>query len=260
LFRQTAVIFTNDPLTPRVELHIEGTVTDVSGLVPTSLFFDKIYKDEPKSAEVVLMAFLEENLEVSNAEIGNPALRPYFDLSVEPLPKDQLPNPEAKSGVKIRLTAKPGIVPGRFTSWVRLNTNLPEAKELEVPIEGQVVGDVSIHGRGWDEYQVILQLGSVNSSEGISRTVNIVVRGEMSDTAEIEVVSSEPKELVATLGAPRRLKKGLLHVPLTVEVPAGTRPMARLAIPQSEPGKIVLKTNLADQPELVVRVGFTVER
>jgi hypothetical protein len=63
-----------------------------------------------------------------------------------------------------------------------------------------------------------------------------------------------------TIGEPKRPKEGLMHVPVEIEVPAGTRPMVRLHTAQSEPGRIVLTTTHPKVKELVLGVRFSVER
>jgi hypothetical protein len=49
-------------------------------------------------------------------------------------------------------------------------------------------------------------------------------------------------------------------VPLTVEIPKGTPPLAHLKTEQSDPAKIVIKTTQAEAPEMVLHVEFVVER
>jgi hypothetical protein len=66
--------------------------------------------------------------------------------------------------------------------------------------------------------------------------------------------------LKATLGEPKLLKDTLLHVPLTIDIPKGTPPMARLDTQQSDEARVVLSTGLADVPEMVISVRFAVER
>jgi len=48
-----------------------------------------------------------------------------------------------------------------------LHTNLPDAAKLDIPIVGQVVGDISVIGSiGWNPEESVLTIGSVKSSEG----------------------------------------------------------------------------------------------
>ena len=65
---------------------------------------------------------------------------------------------------------------------------------------------------------------------------------------KLSVASVDPPELVAKLGEPKKIKDTLVHVPLTIEIPPGTPPMARLDIDQHDEARVVLKTTHPDVP------------
>lgn len=259
-FRQTATILTNDAVSPKVELSVEGEVTDATGLYPPDFMFDKVTAGESKVADVYVMALAQDDLKVDSPEFSNTETRQFFDVAVEPMEPKDLPNPKAKAGSRIRVTAKPGLRMGRFDQWLAVKTNIPDAEQIKIPIFGRVIGNVSIHGRLWNEDQGVLRLGSIKSSEGLETPLNIVVRGDHAGDAKIELSSVDPPELVVKLGEPKKVKDTLTHVPMTVEIPRGTPPMARLDIDQHDEARIVLKTNLPDVPEIVLGVRFAVER
>jgi hypothetical protein len=106
----------------------------------------------------------------------------------------------------------------------------------------------------------VLRLGRVKSAEGVETLLNIVIRGEGADKVVLSVASVDPPELVAKLGEPKKVKDTLIHVPLVIEIPPGTPPMARLDIDQHDEARVVLKTSLPDVPEMVLGVRFAVER
>ena len=112
----------------------------------------------------------------------------------------------------------------------------------------------------WNEEQGVVRIGHVKSATGIRAPLNIVIRGEGAGNAELSIASSDPPELKATLGEPKRLKDTLVHVPLVIEIPPGTPPMARLDTQQNDEARIVLKTNQPDVPEMIIPVRFAVER
>ena len=87
-----------------------------------------------------------------------------------------------------------------------------------------------------------------------------MIRGEDADQVKLSVASVDPPELVAKLGEPKKIKEGLVHVPLVIEVPPGTPPMARLDIDQHDEARVVLKTTHPDVPEMVLGVRFAVEK
>jgi hypothetical protein len=259
-FRQTATLLTNDPLQSRVELSIEGEVVEATGVQPHDFIFDQVTAGESKAAEVYVMALVQDDLTVSGPELSDPATRDKFDIKIEPLERELLPNPNAKDGVRITLTAKPGLPIGRFDQWLSLQTNLNGGERLEIPVVGRVIGDISVHGIGWSEEQGFLALGKVQSGKGEKAKLNIVVRGPGAADVKFDVQSVDPEELKVSLGTARKLKETLLHVPIEIEVPAGTRPMVRLDTANSEPGRIVLNTTHPKIKELSLNVRFAVER
>jgi hypothetical protein len=259
-FRQTASVITNDPTKSRVELQVDGKVSEATGVMPPDIVFDKVTAGESKSAEVFVMAMAQDELEVGEPVLSNAETQKYFDVRVDPVDRSALPNQDAKRGVKITVTAKPGLPLGRFDQWLRVTTNIEDAKKLEIPISGRVVGNISVHGRLWSEEQGVLRLGTVKSEEGTSATLNIVIRGDGADATALSVESSDPPELMAKLGEPKHLSPTLVHVPLVVEIPRGCPPMARMETQQSEAGKIVLKTSSKEASEMVLHVRFAVEK
>jgi hypothetical protein len=259
-FRQVATIETNDPRSPRLELSVEGSVTEATGLYPPDFTFDKVTAGESKSADVYVMAFTQDELKVDDPEFSNTETRPFFDVDIELVEPKDLPNPKAKAGARIRVSTKPGLRLGRFDQWLAVSTNIADAEQIKIPVIGRVIGNVSIHGRLFNEDQGVLRLGRVKSSEGAEEVLNIVVRGDDAADAKFSVAAVDPPELIATLGEPTVVKDTLVHVPLTIRVPPGTRPMARLDIDQHDEARVVLKSSLPEVPEVVLGVRFSVER
>lgn len=259
-FRQSAPVHTNDPMNSLIQLSVHGEVTDAEGIEPSELAFDAIPIGESKSAEVFVMGMLQDNLEVTDPELTDATMRDKFDVTIQPVAKADLPNPNAKSGVLVTLTSKPGLPIGRINQWLTVKTNLEDGEHLEIPVTGRVVGDISVRGLGWNEELAALLLGSIKSSEGKQQTLNLMVRGAEAEKVTFEVVSSDPPELQATIGEPKKLRDGLVSFPLKVEIPAGTRSMVRTDTAQGEAGRIVLRTTHPNVKELVLSVRFSVER
>jgi hypothetical protein len=260
-FRQEAKIITNDPLHHEVALTIEGEIVSATGVQPSDFMFDKIAVNETKSAEVYVMAMLQDEMEVQSAELSDAQTRDKFDIKIEPVYKSKLPDPKAKDGVRITLTAKPGLPVGRFDQSLTLHTNLQEGEVLHVPVIGRLVGEITVHGNSsWLPEQDALMMGKIKSSEGRKSHLNLVVRGENATEVKFEMGTVDPPELKVTIGEPKSYKDTLLHVPLEIEVPPGTRPMARLDTVQGEAGKVVLKTTHPTMKEVVFFVRFAVEK
>jgi hypothetical protein len=261
-FRVSATVLTNDPFRSSIDLTIDGTILTAGGVEPPELAFDKIPVGESRTAEVFVMAMLEDELSVSDPQFSDPALRDKFDARIEPVEKKDLPNESARRGVRVAVTAKDGLPVGRFYQWLSLKTNLEDAEALEIPVSGQVVGDIGVHGPPgvWNEEQVALRLGNVKSSEGRKEKLNIVVRGEDAAKVTFAVKSCDPPEMKVTIGEPRQLRGTLVQVPLEVELPPGMRPMVRLDTEQGDRGTVVLSTTHPKVKELSIGVQFAIER
>lgn len=261
-FRQTATVLTDDPFRSSLDLTIDGTVLTPSGVEPPEIAFDKIPVGEERVAEVFVMAMLQDELTVSDPEFSDPALREKFDVKIEPVEKDELPNKSARRGFRVTVTAKDGLPIGRFSQWLLLRTNLADAETLEIPVSGKVIGDISVHGAPgvWNEETVALRLGSVKRSEGRKEKLNIVVRGEDAAKVAFSVQSCDPPEIKATIGEPKQLKDTLVQVPLEIELSPGMPPMVRLDTEQGERGMVVISTTHPKIKELTVGVQFAIER
>ena len=260
-FRQTATILTNDPTQSQIELLVDGQILALSNVEPPDFLFDKLSVGETKSAQVYVMAMLQDELTVKDPQISDPTLRDKFDVKIEPVEPSALPNKLAKRGYRVTVTAKEGLPVGRFHAWLTLSTSLPDAAKVEIPISGQVVGDISVSGiAGWNEEQGVLNIGSVKSSEGGQGKVNLVIRGAGAGDIKFDVKSKEPDDLKVTIGEPKKLKETLVHVPVTIEIPRGTRPMVHLDTVQGEAARIVFSTSHPKIKELSLSVRFAVER
>jgi Protein of unknown function (DUF1573) len=260
-FRQTATLLTNDPTQSQIDLEVEGQVLPISGVEPQDFVFDKISVGETKSAHVYVMAMLQDKLTVTDPEFSDPTVRDKFDVKIEPAKKSELPNKLAKRGMRVTVTAKPNLPVGRLATWLSLHTNIPDAEKLDIPLIGQVVGDISVGGiTGWNEEQGVLVIGSVKSSEGGHGRVNLIVRGPHAEDVKFGVKSVEPKELKVTLGKPQKLRAELIHVPVEIEIPPGTPPMVHLDTAQGDAAHIVFSTTHPKIKELSLSVRFAVER
>ena len=127
-FRQTANVLTNDPLHPTLELLVDGRIMSASGVEPSELAFDKIPVGESRTAQVYVMAMLQDDLQVTDPQLSDAATRDRFDVKIEPVDPKDLPNKAAKRGVRVSVTAKEGLPIGRFTQWLSVKTNLDQSR------------------------------------------------------------------------------------------------------------------------------------
>jgi len=259
-FRHGAPLLTNDPQQPRIELSVEGIVVESTMLYPAELLFGSMKAGQTREVSLYLMTFDDPAVEVLSYKVEGDHDQ-KVEVQIEPVELDELPLKEATSGVKITASYQAEKRLGPISGWLQLKTNLPKAPDLSIPLQGNVTGNVAIFGIGWNAKASLLRLGSVAGAEGKQEKLKVALRGKNALATELEIASVDPPELKVTLGERLELGKELVHVPLLVEIPVGTRPMVRAGGASSEEAEIVLRTTHPLLPEVTVtmRVRFTVQ-
>jgi len=259
-FRHGAVLSTNDPGQTSVQLTVEGKVVESTALSPAELTFGTVKAGESSTASLYLMTFLDgQELKILSYELSNQDLAPQMDIQMTAANPQELPSPDVVGGLKVAATYRSGKTVGVFRSWLTLKTNLPQAEKLTVPILGRVVGDASIFGPGWNAQKGVLRMGAFSGKHGKQVSLKVAVRGARAQAAQWSVAEVDPPQLKASLGEPRKMGEELTHVPLKVEVLAGTAPLVRLGEPVSSDAHIVLRADQEEIPEVRLRVRFAVE-
>ncbi len=244
-FRQHATILTNDPEHPSVDLTIFGTVMSRFRVIPDNLVLSKISANEGRTAEVRIYAFVSDEISVEKYELVSQDTAEYFDITSQPIPRDQLTEPKASSACRVLVTVKPGLPLGPIRQTIRLELKMgggaPNAV-VEVPIEGTVDSDISIVGVGWNADAGRLAIGEVASSQGAKRDLRLVVRGSQRNDVKFTLEKVDPAWLKVSLGAASELNSGVMQIPLSIEIPPGSPPMNRLGSDQGKYAEVVLDT------------------
>lgn len=265
-FRHGATLSTNDPRNSRIELVVEGDVVESTMIQPADLFFGVVSSHDNREVTATLVSNLGEEVKVTGHEFSDPEVGKHIKLDITPLTKAELPSRDAQNGVKITATYEPGKSLGPFFTWLTLHTNLEKASKITMPVSGTVKGDIAVFGNGWNESQGVLRMGLIDGKQGKKVRLNVAIRGEHAPTTKLEIASVDPPELQVSLGEPKEMSKQMVHVPLFVDIPAGTRPMVRIAKTAGEEdetqkgdGVIVLKTTHPDTEEVRLLVRFSVD-
>ena len=122
---------------------------------PSQLYFGSVHVGQPGKAELVVMAFLEPEVEILSHEVHATSSSPSeLKVTVEPRGRGQAARPR---GARPAPRSSPRTIPaarsGPFAGSLKLTTNLKQAPDLDVPIYGTVSGDISIFGTGLDRGQ-----------------------------------------------------------------------------------------------------------
>jgi hypothetical protein len=257
-FRQVATILTNDPRQPRVELSVEGRVAEAVGLEPPDFALGSFAAGQAQESSIVFATFDQAELKATAELVDTSPNRDQYQVEVTPLDVKDVPLEGAKAGVRISLKTAGKLPLGFINDWVLLKTNVPKSESLQIPIFGVVEGDVSIRGFHWNKQANVLLLGTVKQAEGISSKLLLSTKGDHADDIEFEVAKVDPPELKVSLGERKAIRPGVSHVPLTVELPPGTKPMIRNHSAQGEDAVIELKSNHPITPTMTLNVRFTV--
>jgi hypothetical protein len=137
---------------------------------------------------------------------------------------------------------------------------------VEIPIEGNVLGDISIVGprtgpSRWDGENNLLFLGDVPGEKGAeSRDLHLLVKGEHRDHIDLKVVKVQPEFLQVEFEKPQPVEGALVvKVPFTVKVPPGA-PAGDHSATAGNSGRIEIETGHPTTPRLQLYVSFGVEK
>lgn len=260
--RQTVLLKTNDPGLPETHLAVVGKVYPAIRPEVERIVLTSVRNDRPTTARCRVYGYTQEPLTITSRElVGLPAAE-HFDLRVEPLPREELAEEEhATSGWDVILTTKPGLPLGRIRQTIRLTTDAPSVAPQTIPVEGRVVGDVTITGdERLNQTDFELSLGIVKENEGAQADLRIEIRGGRAEQVEVKIGSVTPPDVLrAELGA-RRVENGVATYPLTVRVPAGVRPGNYIGQGVEDAPRITIETTHPHCPRVPLYVPFAVRR
>jgi len=259
-FRQTATILTNDSNRRKVTLLVTGRFAGPVGIVPSQLSFNSVRLGQAAMGEVHLYTYLEEPLEIAGCQLSNPQTAKYFDVAWDRLTARQLREEgEARGGYSVRITVKRDLPVGAFQQRIVFKTNSKSVPTIEVPVQGSVVSDISIAGRGWNAQTGVLAMGTVRSARGAEWPLIIVARGPHAKDMRLTIDRIVPGLLQVELGPTRYIAdKAICLTQLKIRIPPGSGRSMHLGSEQGRPGRITLQTTHPDVPELNVHVRFAV--
>jgi hypothetical protein len=257
-YQQTAKILTNDPATPQVVLTVAGRVTAAMRLTPSEMVFSRLTAGEPSTAETRLYSYLDPAIKVAGTEWANPATAAFYETSHLPLSADQLKEEkDAKSGLLVKVTVKPGMPQGPIHQKLILKTST--GSSLTLPIDGNVGSEIALVGHGWDPDTGILSIGEIASAAGATRHLMLVIRGPLRRDVKFKTQQVKPDLLKVSLGSPKEINSGaVIEIPVQVEIPAGSPPANHLGSDQGKLGEIMLETSHPQVHTLRILVRFAI--
>lgn len=260
-YYQSGTIFTNDPAKTRLALAVQGRYVTSVQPDPKEITVGQISTDETTTAESRLYCYLPQPLAIERVESTDAAFGKLLESQATPLTTGEMADEkEAKSGIKLRLTLKPGLPLGPFQQTIKVHTNQTMRPVVELVVQGTVVSDISVVGSGWDAGRGQLTLNTVDSKEGLERRLLILTRGPHRKNIQYRIAEVSPPSLAASIGETQPIGAGLVtQTPLTVEIKKGAAPGNYLGGKDEPCGTITIETNHPKVPRLQLRVAFAVE-
>ncbi len=260
-YKQTATVMTNDTARPSVTLTISGRIVSTVKTVPDELVFNSMTAGESVSGTVAMYGCVSEPLKITGHEFVEPGTARVFDVKCVPMkPEEVAKDKDAKSGVSVEVTLKPGLPIGPFKQKIRLKTNLAATPSVDLSVKGSIVSDVAVAGAQWDETYGLLQIGSVSSRDEVSRTLIVIARGPHRSQVKLRVAEVWPSLLKVEIGPTTVSSAGhVLQTPVVIRIPKRSPPAVYLGTETSKCGRILLETGLPQAPQLLIRVQFAVE-
>ncbi len=261
--RQWGKLHTNDPLYPQFTLNVSGIVRAPAKIVPAKLTFPELDSDVIHEEKFKVLVYHTDKLEIPQYLMLNPDLGAFFQAKFEPMTAEEAAAEDALCAFHGTLSIKPGLPQGPFQQTIRLVT----VPDLNTPIEMVITGNgggesqMLVVGRGWDSKNERLHLGTISSSEGLTRKMDVLLRGEGHADTKLTIGKVTPAGLKVTLGEPITLGKGIaVRFPLTIEIPVGSKSMTYPGVTGDDVGNILVKSSNPGYPDMNIPLVFNVTR
>lgn len=253
-FRQSAVITTNDPEHPTIELTVNGKARPVLLAGPPDTWsLGVIAEREPTTVSGLLYSSIVDQFQIVEITSSNKLL----SAEASPASKDRLKALEGISGYVIHVSLAPGVQMGQFRGTLTFHTNLDDAKEFHLDIEGTRKGPVYFlpsQGVKWFSTARLLDLGTFRADKGKTATLSMFVTGSSRD--EFKILKAESDNELVKVAAQRDSRPqeaDQVRYLLTFEVPPGSPPSHHL---RKSAVKVTITTNYPDLPEIQMRIQF----
>jgi hypothetical protein len=260
MFRQSATIFTTDPERPKVELSVFGSITAILGIDPPQLVFSKLSVHESRTLDARLLNHITDKLNIVSHAWSDPSTAQFLSVDFKPVDAETLEKYQAKSGQVVAVTIKPGLPLGTLHQKLTINTDLPNKHTAELEILATISSDISLVGGGWNEDQGYLHIGPIQSKDGVTRKILLLVRGPNRNDVEIKLGEVFPRFLEVTVGDKATINNGLIvQYPVTIVIPPGSPSANHLSAKVGKLGEIILETTHPEAKQIKVPIRFAVE-
>lgn len=257
-FHKGAGIWTNDPAlfgpdSPtkdgKIQFDVHGMVVNAVQAEPEQFSLGILNEHLPSTFESIVYSRLTPDLPLAVKEVSSP----FIKVELEPLDEAMLKEKEARSGFRVKGQIEPKLPIGRVSETVTLTTGAASRPEVQLKIEGQRQGPMSIAGRYWNNALTIVDFSRFSAAKGIE--TKLYLYGAKGETPlELKLAELRPEGLIVTAErdpnyADAERERFLIHV----QVPAGRAPERLVG---KEAGTVRFETNRLDVPEVKFRIVY----
>ena len=263
IFQQRAEIGTNDLEKPIVELSIRGRVLQSVIAVPSEITLNRLSSSKPHTVRIVLYSYDNPDLQIVGNELLNAEAKEYFTVKTNmPVTADELnADPDVKHAVAVQVNIKAGLPLGAVQQKIRLTTNVDEPKYVDLPIQGNIVSDISIVGPKFHSENNLLRIGPIKAEHGTRQQLYVIVKGPYRDAVRLSLGKVDPSDVLrVTLSDRTEAKSGRFHkYPLIIYIPPGSPPTSRRGTQASHYGEIEIETTHPEAQKVRVYIDFAVQ-
>ncbi len=262
-FFQTVNVKTNDPDHKTVVFEIQGYVTETIRALPDELVVGNVSSNTGSGAEFRLYGFRSDSLDILETTLEFPETAGCFDVSYEPLPSEEVEKEKgATCGQLARVTIKPGLPVGPINQTIRIHVQVEKEAVVELPILGQARSDIRVASSAkFNSNRNLLSLGALKRTETVKETLRLYVTGDHRHETHFSVGRVDPSDyLKVEIGPPKELNNGkTIQFFVTIEIPAGGKPINRMGTESADRGLVVLETTHPQTKQVPIHVKFSVE-
>ncbi|WP_437223334.1 DUF1573 domain-containing protein [Planctomicrobium sp. SH661] len=254
-FAQNATIWTNDPEHPELTIGVEGEMFHEIDVQPSEGWkLNNLTTSEPTTFRGAIKSPVFEKFEITKIETSSDRVKVEF----APMTEEELrgPNYNSLSGFMLNGELAGISEPGKVDETVTIYTDLPDYPKFELPVTATRIGAITIIGPHWFAGGPMMDLGKVSAEKGKEFKFTVMVPPGEEEFKFTEVVN-DPGFVTLRL-QPEKTGKELSRERYTmfVTIPPGSP--KGIWGPGRE-GKISIKTNHPQIPELNIRLNMDVE-
>jgi len=228
---KAVTVFTNDPASPRVQLTVKSVVKPFLGMTPGyARFTTFVHDDRDQTSSQLLVAPDFEDLKITGVESPEPYIQVSYREARDTERDDSVPGKQWRIDVTLSKDAPVGPV----ADHVKVSTNHPQQKQIEIPVSGFVRPMVAVTPPA-------VNFGKIDTAQ--DQKWGILVRNFGSTPLEIENVESSVNGLEVEVEPIEEGQQYKLVFTPTAEMTKG--PFH---------GSVELRTNLPQQPTVTVKL------